>query len=1181
VKLKDYIFSMDSKTPALNFKNNNSGIKGRILIGLLIVALVLAAVSAVVLIWVWRALPHIAIVEISELTNSSVEAKSIDFKSDGSVLIKELVISPKQEQKYDDALLKAKTVYARFSIGSLLLLGPRLKEIRINDFVFDAQYDLDTDRWNLEAFKFNVPKNGAGKMPLIVLDGGTLQYSRVSKGRTTVLAAVPIDMRFRPAEETLGGYSFDITTAEKADVGSALRSASPEQVSPRGDKSKLSGLWLPGRITVTGGVSFRHGRSIPALENTWVIDALDAVLNYDQRNNFLLMLKIKDLFYPQELAGDIFTFGKPASAFGGSVLFTALQSFFGRFNPAGNIDLDIEVSGNLGQLSESTINGEVYCKDVNICDRTFPYTVEQMTGQVEFTENSVVLNNLSGKHGDVNVTFTGWIKDFGPNQQYHIQIASDNMALDDDLYNALSAKQKDFWTAFSPSGLATIDYRLSRSGSSAEQTVKEKTLEVELRGVEAVYKHFPYPLKALTGKLYFDRGSITVYDIASQADEGRIAINGKVTEHNTDRSIYYLSIKANDIPFKPKLARTLLTNQNDLYNQFDITGLVDVDAKVFTPTEDTSPTSFHADLTLKEGVLKANKSGLTISDVSAKLNVTPASTSIRSFTGRYGQSPVSLTGGIWLDSRQARSLTDKRQLPQYHLALDVKQAQLSDELIGMLPEPMEQIVSQMQPAGKVNISANLQKNSSDDKANYSISVECLGDSVNYKRFIYPLKDVTGTVTITNNNVTLNDITAIPDFDQLPSGLSLSVEDAQHGLRHSRVADVTQKTKDSSIKLNGQIALADNVFSEGVFQLSAKDISFSEHLASALPPLLSSTRRRGGAFYRALSPSGRFDLDLVNIKIYKDDGGQKYIDFTAFAELKGCNFNISGTQAELDAVIKTKGLYKTGIGLSNGQVRLLADNLKIKGKSITNLKSELNYNPSLRHWSAENLVADCYGGQLIGKLEIKPAGDALEYTLQAGFGNIDLKQFLLGEEPARLRQAKTSDTSGIMEGSLSIGAQMGDSSSRIGRCRFSIRNMQVGKLSPLAKLLNVFSSFAAAPLRRTKRPTEPKNYAFEQMVVDSYIRSDTLLFDEFDLSGETVAFHGSGRMNLKSENVNLTLTARGKRLAGAEPSFLESLTEGLGKAVVRMEVTGNVYDPQVETKTLPVVEDSLKILGTTR
>jgi hypothetical protein len=57
-----------------------------------------------------------------------------------------------------------------------------------------------------------------------------------------------------------------------------------------------------------------------------------------------------------------------------------------------------------------------------------------------------------------------------------------------------------------------------------------------------------------------------------------------------------------------------------------------------------------------------------------------------------------------------------------------------------------------------------------------------------------------------------------------------------------------------------------------------------------------------------------------------------------------------------------------------------------------------------------------------------------------------------------------------------------------------------------------------------------------------------------------------------------LTARGRRVAAAKPSILQSLTEGLGGAVVRMEVTGKVDSPKVETKALPVIEDSLKVLG---
>ena len=43
-------------------------------------------------------------------------------------------------------------------------------------------------------------------------------------------------------------------------------------------------------------------------------------------------------------------------------------------------------------------------------------------------------------------------------------------------------------------------------------------------------------------------------------------------------------------------------------------------------------------------------------------------------------------------------------------------------------------------------------------------------------------------------------------------------------------------------------------------------------------------------------------------------------------------------------------------------------------------------------------------------------------------------------------------------------------------------------------------------------------------------------------------------------------------------MFQALTEGLGGAVVRVEVTGTAADPRIETKTLPVIEDSLRVLG---
>ncbi len=186
-------------------------------------------------------------------------------------------------------------------------------------------------------------------------------------------------------------------------------------------------------------------------------------------------------------------------------------------------------------------------------------------------------------------------------------------------------------------------------------------------------------------------------------------------------------------------------------------------------------------------------------------------------------------------------------------------------------------------------------------------------------------------------------------------------------------------------------------------------------------------------------------------------------------------------------------------------------------------------------------------------------------LQAALNRVDLQQFLQAGKPAATAEASYSG--GIMNAVLSLGGRTGDTASRRGVCQVDIANMRVGKVSPLANLLSVLSL------------SEPTDYTFERMQIDSYIRQDTLLIRKLDMSGRNVAFTGSGTMWLPGGELNLMLTARGQRLAAAEPSVIQALTEGLGGAVVRMEVTGKASNPRVETKTLPVIEDSLRILGT--
>ena len=1048
-----------------------------------------------------RALCYIALREIEGLTNTDIKTESVRFHYDGTVFITKLFISPSEEQDGDDPIFRAEEVCVRFNPASFLLLDPKLKVIDVNDFVFDARYNLDEDRWNLSALKMRPPMGRPDRMPRIRLKSGILQYTKASNNRVEVAVSLPLEAEFGAGKTRGKGFEFEITTATLA-AGQG--------------QSRLTGSWIPGGVTLAGGIA---SLDVPEFEMAWIIDYMAGELVYDKDGEFSLDLNVRDLRSVRNPAPGRLSLVGPASS-GKSSPFAALQRFFDQYQPSGRIDVDLDASGSLNRLSESTLTGKVLCKDIAICYHKFQYAIEELTGPIDFTRNSVNLRNLSGRHGDVRLFFNGWSGGFGPNWKYLIRITSDNMPLDDDLYEALSPTQQEFWAAFSPAGSAAIDYRFSRESP----TDKRKRLMVEPRGAEAVYCDFLYPLKNLTGKLSFDRDKVVFSNVVSRMDDRRITLNGEVITRGTDKPTYDLTAKVKNLSLDSTLQDALPEKQRELFRQFRPSGLAD--GWVRFSASDREPPSFTADLAFKEASLNSGPFPLPISDISAKAVFSPGLIVVKEFTGRCSSGLISLDGQI--------EPNPESEQPSYSVSVRFEDAELNDELFALLPDSTRKIVDDLNPTGKINFVADLDKKDPSKPADCTITIECLENSISSPRLPHRLKDITGTITVDDNIVKLDDLTAVLDYDLL------------------------KPDDPAMVNVSGEVALADGEFSSALLNLSASDVLFDEPLSLALPQL-------ARALYDPDAAPGRFDLAFEGVQISRDRDGRYSYDFDGSLTLKNCGFKVSGSRIELDSVLEADGLYESDRGFSRCRARLDDGELKIMGKTVSNLSTKILYDPNRASWSTEDLVADFYGGKLKGELIITdPDGKPGEYVLQAGFKDADLRRFLAANR--RDEAPENGYSSGQMDGSLSLNARIGDVSTRIGACKLAINDMQVGKLSPLAKLLNVLQL------------TAPKDFAFDQMLVDSYIRHDELFVRKLDLSGRTTAFTGSGLLDLENLDLDLRLTARGKRPATDDPSVLQSLTEGLGQAVVRIAVSGNIHEPKVTTETLPVIGETLQIFG---
>ncbi len=1026
----------------LNSNESVMGAGGRKILRRFIEGLILAVLLIVLFNVAGRILCRIAIAQIGELTNTKITTKSVDLSLNGSVLIRDLVIKPGYESNYDDAILKARIVHARFGIGSLIMLRPELKKITVRDFVFDVQHDLDSDRWNLSAMKLIAPKGGAGKIPLIGLRGGMLQYSSVSQGKAKIVMAVSVDAKLETVKELPQICNFTMITA----------GTDPAR------KNTLTAVWQSGKVTIAGGIS---SENIPESEQIWKMDAMAAEMNYDPNKNFSLQFTIKDLFSTQKTVSRKAAAEKQAFLpnFG---LFTAINEFFDQCRLRGHAGIEFRAAGNLDQLNKTTLAGEVYCKDVSISYRGFPYPVEHITGQAAFTEKGVTLNELHGRHGDVELVFNGWSKGFGADGKYHFEIKSDNMVFDNDLYNALDKDQRRLWTSFSPQGRIAIDYDLS----CLSGTDMKNTLTVELLNIQAAYQGLPYPLRNLTGKLLFENDYLNFIEVVSHVDDGTITFNGKAVGLSAPQPVYDVAVKADNFPLDSKFAASMSNKQ----------------VQAVTMPETNAPAV---------------------------------------------KNRVSMTGRIWTVKDSNEGL--------YSMSVKSEQMEINEEMLCMLPDSAAKVVTELQAKGRVNLNAQFSKTDGNALPDYAINLDCLNNSINYEKYPYPLKDITGRLTITPNGISFNNITATP------------------------AGNIQTDANAPVIKMNGQLNMVNDAMRDGWFTVCANDIALDERIGVAMPESIK-------PMYQKLSPTGKVDLNFENIKISAEPNSGKNIDFAGTAKLKGCSFNMSPAISGLDAVMEIKGGYKTGDGLREVKAAFTADSMKIRGKSLTNLQADVIYDKVERKWSSENLIAGCYGGIITGKLELKQLAErGPKYAMQIGFNNINLQEFLSGS--LSNGQALNNYTNGELAGTLSIGGQFGGDSSRLGRCMLDITNMEVGEASPLAKLLYILNL------------TEPKDFIFDRMLIDSYIKDEKVSIENFDLSGQAVAFKGSGSLNLQNHNVELVLTARGNRLATAEPGVLESLTDSLRGAVVRVDVSGNISDPQIKTTPLPLIQDTLGILGT--
>ncbi len=1030
--------------------------------------------------------------QVRRMTGASVEIGEISFRPSGTVKMRNVTLFSPEGQHYQSEILTVGSLDGRFSLWSILCFKPRLKWLTIRQFRANAQYDMDANRWNLEVL--NIAGSSGGKPPRIRAKDGQLSLQTVSGGIVKPLAIVGINGTFAAVEGQEERYDFHVHVDEKLGFGGSEFHGQWT----RGATSKLSmaGQVVMGDAPIYG--NSWHMRDMSAeIEYTdkdmsinkfdfsvgqaGRISVVGQIRDYHDNGQFELGLKVLDLNLSAEPQKDSLVYTADVTEMLGG-----LGRLLEKYRPHGRGDIELQYSGRLGQpWSQNKLAGVVRCKNISVMDVDFPYRLDGMAGLLEISENSVTFRDLKCSHDEVVLNINGYSKAVNGGIDCDLRVRSENMQLGEDIYNALDDRQKELWFTFAPEGLATVDYRLRREPGKK----KQPQLSIELLGASAVYQHFPYPLKNMTGRVFLDSDRFVLDNVVSKYDGKTIALNGEVTETSSENPRFNIVIDANNIAIDETLKAALTREQREFYESFEVNAITDVRIKIFPNEVGRRQVEYIAWATVRDASLVYEKFPLPLTGVSVDAVITPDVVVISEMIGYNGQGQVRVTGKVHPASAE-------RPEAGFCLEIQARGLELKKEWLGSLPERASEVVRQTRPSGKVNIDATVNLGSAvEGCVENKVVITCLGNGLNFVAFPYPIEDMTGKITIADDVVYLTDI-YIP---------AITIDD----------------------KLG--------------------------KVVTGTPKIL----------YEKLKPTGRVSVHVSEASYWQDDAQDNWVEIAGDVNFYKCGISINEVLSDVDAVSRGRGLYKVGEGLVSGEGVLECSSLKVKGREIVNVQAGLFYDPNEGTFKSREFTAHCHGGRIMGDVTIhRPEVDGVRYAAGVMFEGIRLE----GLMPEKFFEKGPSQQgrSGKVSGSFEAGGVLGSSDSHLGRFTLNIADAQIARRSLLGKVLAAMQF------------DSPTDYIFDSIDMEAYLKGTDVIFEKVSMAGQSTAMEGHGRLDLTDFTVNMDFTVVAKHI-GLEPSFLESLVDALGGAMVKVKIRGDVDDPTITTEALPAVTRPFAVL----
>ena len=765
-----------------------------------------------------------------------------------------------------------------------------------------------------------------------------------------------------------------------------------------------------------------------------------------------------------------------------------------------------------------------------------PARIDNLQGEIRLTLDGVEAINLTGTRGEGQVLIQGTVGDYSAEPSLDVTVKVRDKRLDDDeeLRNALPPEVQQVIADLDPRGPLGVDVRVY-----AEKGHKELRHDVEVLfdGQTSIrYAHFAYPLDKLTGSARATNDHVTIDGVNCVRGQMRCTVDGRIEALDANRPEIRMTVNVAKMPLDETLIEALGDKGGALLKSLHPTGMIEKAVVKLHQASDQSLT-YNADIALKDSSVKADAFPYAVTGVSGNLSVTEEQVDIHGLQGRHGGATITAVGKIPLDAEPGH--------PQ--LKVSARDVLLDNELRDALPEGLRKVWERFSPGGLADVSLRLgsEKAPKNDRLDYRLVMDARNAEMKYEGFPLALSGITGRVTAAPGRVDLK-------------GLSVS-------------------RGKMNILLDGSVVFGPKG-SEADLSIKARALPVDEALIAAI----SAAAPKLGEY---LGPGGIVDADLSNLRILVPSPSSTRPATAPAPAPTAWTLGSGRPNAKPFAVVLNDVRINTGqesqelTGKLTGSAAAEGDDVEIDaalalekvriGKQLlTNLAGDITKKRGDDQIRIRDIEADIYGGQLRA-LAVVQLADPVKYGVDIRVFDVDLGKLVNAgiDEPQQ-----RSGIKGLLRSShIWLKATVGKPEKRSGEGILKITGATITKPPKPSGLLRVFQLPVLLQLVRMVQLSLPGKADFPDVDIAYSLEGHTVTFREVHLRGAALSLVGSGTMNLKTDEIDLTFLGGPSEKLPSIEGLLSTAADQLLKAVagelLEVRASGTLSKPR--TRVVPV------------